>query len=417
MATGTTFTIKLNADTAEANLKLLSFVNNLTGALTRLLPQITAAFSFGAVAHQIDEAAKRADELGKAAQRLGIAVAELSTLSLAAKLADTDVEGLGKAVRGLADKVIEANNPLSESARMFGELGITLRNDGGTYRTTQDLLLQIADRFQAMPDGITKTRLATELFGRSGQNLIPLLNQGSEGIHKAQYEAEQFGLKVGPEFAANAEQYRDNLTRIGAIWDGMWMQLANALLPELVKFTDWFVEFVKDSGVHMGIVGTLIDIYKTFASVVAMVRYEFEVFGAFIGSFFGSLSATGDPFQAWEDALDVVTEKTNRYMARLQELNDLGKAKPEAKSDIQTNSDAYEDRKALRADFEYQRKLNDLKLQEEELITKKYELDRTMDPVAKQEALNSPAPPDNQAYRRAAKTYRRRQTGWGDNRI
>jgi hypothetical protein len=71
-----------------------------------------------------------------------------------------------------------------------------------------------------MKDGANKTAIAVELFGRSGANLIPLLNGGARALSDATDEATRFGLIVSTEAGRAAEQLNDNLTRLGAVVRG-----------------------------------------------------------------------------------------------------------------------------------------------------------------------------------------------------
>lgn len=361
-----TFTIRLNAETAEAYTKLANFFGQLTGMVQRFAPQLGAGLGLGAIVHQIDEATKRADELGKMAQRVGMTAKELSGMALAAKLSDVELQEFAKGVKGLADKVTEAINPSSEAARTFRELGVSFRDTSG-LKSTDALLLQIADRFAKMPDGITKTRLATELFGRSGQNLIPFLNQGSEGLRKAYEEAEQFGVVVGPEFAKNAEQYRDNLTRIGTIFQGIWMQVADALLPELVRLTDAFVDFFKTTGANFGIVDTLIDLYKGLAWAIAQVQFAIEGLFVWFGAFAGNLSVSGNPLAAWDAATDALSERIQGLWDRFKQIDEIGRSGSSAGRSVQSAGDRKEQMDLALADYRLRLQTLNLEIQEREL--------------------------------------------------
>ena len=389
MATGTTFTIKLNAETAEALSKFTEFFTEAAGKVKEFLPELAMAGTFAGIAEKVSEAIKQVDELAKTAQKVGIAVEQLSTLSLAAKMTDVDMHTLATSVKGLDKAIGDAIVETSESAKVFRGLGISLRDSAGNLKTTDDILLQLAEAFKELPDGVTKTRLATELFGRAGMNLIPLLNKGRDGIQEIRDEAEQFGLKVGPEFAEHAEQYRENLTRIGAIFDGIFMQLAEALLPEMLKLTNAIIDFVKENGVHIGIVQTLIDIYRIFAATVAEVAFAFDALGSFLGTFAGALSATGNPFTAWTQAAEQFDAKLKALDDRMNHLGSLGSDMGGGTGrNVQTGEDPEDTRKRAEEAFKLEEKRIEMRIKENELITKKIELERPLDAAAGQARMN-----------------------------
>ena len=49
-----------------------------------------------------------------------------------------------------------------------------------------EILLETADKFKGLPNGVDKTAIALKLFGRSGKDMIPVLNLGSKGIQELQ---------------------------------------------------------------------------------------------------------------------------------------------------------------------------------------------------------------------------------------
>jgi hypothetical protein len=56
------------------------------------------------------------------------------------------------------------------------------------------LLLRVADKFENLKAGPEKASIAIRLFGRAGADLIPVLNQGRDGI-------EGLGVKISDDFA------------------------------------------------------------------------------------------------------------------------------------------------------------------------------------------------------------------------
>lgn len=212
--------ITLGANVANAINGLASFARSAQLA--------TAAFVAGfatATKHAIDFA----DEMGKMAQKAGETTEEFSRLAYAGELAGVGVEALKTGFKGLS-------NAIKENGRVFDDLGINRFSNGG-FRDASEVLGDIADKFQSMPDGVRKTTLAVQLFGRSGQDMIPMLNQGREGIQKLREESDALGVTISKEFAAKAEVFNDNMTRIGMGVKGLFLKIADEVLPSLNKAT------------------------------------------------------------------------------------------------------------------------------------------------------------------------------------
>ena len=55
---------------------------------------------------------------------------------------------------------------------------------GTPLKSYQRLALEQAALFQRLPDGAAKATLAMERFGKSGQDMIPILSRGPDGRAK-----------------------------------------------------------------------------------------------------------------------------------------------------------------------------------------------------------------------------------------
>lgn len=223
-------------------------LGNLKTQLTSLDAAAAKAFSFSgltaitvsataaaaALVGAVKSAADYGDQLDNMSQRTGVAVEELAKLQYAAKLSDTSSEALGKGIGNLSKLMVAAAGGAEESSKLFEKFGINLRNADGTIRGTSDVLYDLADVFATMPEGPQKTALAMEFFGKKlGQELIPLLNQGSEGLKAMADEAERLGLVLNAEQAKAAADFNDNLDRLGQLSKSVAVSIGNALIPAL----------------------------------------------------------------------------------------------------------------------------------------------------------------------------------------
>jgi hypothetical protein len=198
-----------------------------------------------ATAYFVKQAIDTADAAGKAAQAAGIAVESYTALAYAAELAGVENGALGTAMK-------ELNKSIAENDKAFASLGINVRTASGELRKGDDVLAEVADRFQRMEDGPRKAALAVQLFGRAGTQLIPLLNQGSAGLAQLRQEAERLGVVIDSETALAAEQLNDDLTRLKKTGEGLALTLAKEVLPALSQISQRALENAKDFGLARG---------------------------------------------------------------------------------------------------------------------------------------------------------------------
>ncbi len=178
----------------------------------------------GSLAKIVQSTANYGDELFNTSQKIGISVEALSGLQYAAGLANIEHETLTTGIKKLSTAVVESSKELKALGISQSELK-TL--------STDELLLRLADKFRMMEDGAGKTALAVKLFGRSGIELIPLLNEGSAGIKKMTDEAKSFGLVIDEKAAAAADDFNDNLDRMKGLVHGITIGIGNELIPKL----------------------------------------------------------------------------------------------------------------------------------------------------------------------------------------
>jgi hypothetical protein len=249
----------------------------------------TAAAAFGAM---VNHAINTQDEMGKLAQKAGQTVEEFSSMAYAANESEVGGDKLAKMFKELSKNMVEASNPLSNSAQMFRQLGVSLQDANGQALSANQIIYQLADRFADSADDANKVSVATKLFGdKLGQDLIPFLNQGAAGIQELQKEAEELGQTFGEDAAKNADAFNDNMTKLKSALQGVANIVATELLPTMVEMTDGFVRWVKESGAVRGAANTLVDVFRivdwAITSIVTAFRalwVAFETLGKIIGA-------------------------------------------------------------------------------------------------------------------------------------
>lgn len=174
-------------------------------------------------------------EINKVSMQTGIGAEALSELKFAADQSETSFEGVANGLKILSRNAAEAADGSKAQVAAFKEIGVSVKDSTGALRPMNDLLLDVADRFSVMEDGTAKAALAQKIFGKSGMDLIPILNEGRAGILAMGDEAERLGLVMSQEVAAAADQFDDTLTQVKAAATGLSVSIGQALLPSLTR--------------------------------------------------------------------------------------------------------------------------------------------------------------------------------------
>jgi lambda family phage tail tape measure protein len=200
----------------------------LTSSLGALLPLMSAAGLVGLVKGAIDAG----DAMNDLSQRTGVSVEALARFRKAAATSGTDIDAVAKSLGRLSKGMFEAaTTGKGKAADALNALGISAKDAAGNIKSADAVTLEIANRFKAMPDGVVKTALAMQLFGKAGAEMIPMLNQGGAAI-------ESLSVKMTTAFAQKADEYSDKLAVLSGKVGALGADLAIALLPALNAVTD-----------------------------------------------------------------------------------------------------------------------------------------------------------------------------------
>lgn len=211
------------------------------GKISGLIGGISAVTAVGFLTQAVRTSAQFADDLGDLSQVLGTTTESLSKLKYAA-----EIEGVFEPLQAGMTKLAKASEEFRKGSagaiESFGKLQI----DPSGFNDTAELFTVVADKLSKMEDGARKTAIAQELLGKSGAQLLPLINQGADGLQRYADEAERFGLVVSDDVAEAAGKFNDNLAKIEAAAKGATIQLGGPLVESLSKTSEAMVESITE---------------------------------------------------------------------------------------------------------------------------------------------------------------------------
>ena len=105
----------------------------------------------------------------------------------------------------------------------------TLKELGISTKDPQEALLQLADVFQKLPDGARKAAIAMAVFGRSGTDMIPVLDQGRAGIQKWTDLVHKIGPDISDNTVKAVREFKDATTELGLAWDNVKIKMTPVL--------------------------------------------------------------------------------------------------------------------------------------------------------------------------------------------
>lgn len=248
----------------------------------------------------------RADDMNDMSQRIGVPVEQLTALEHAANMSGVTLESFGKAMQRVSLNMTQAAVGGGKAAGAFDALGIKVLDSEGKLRTHIDVMGDIAEKFATMENGAGKTALAMTIFGKSGAELIPMLNEGRDGIKEMTDEAAELGLVISTDTAQAADQFNDNLTRLTSVKQGLTTMITARLLPALVNFTDMLTAAMKNTKLMDAAANILAGTFRVLVTAGIIVGSTFAGLGRIVGAAAIAVvrAAKGDFGGAWQAIKD-----------------------------------------------------------------------------------------------------------------
>jgi hypothetical protein len=194
---------------------------------------VTSVVSVGAAVAKLSESFESTD-------RLGASFESVQRLSVAASLSSTDLETLVKAMQ-------HAN-------KEFGSGG----------KSMDKRFLDLAIGISKIKDPAERARKATEAFGKSGFELLDLINNASR-IQEVTRVLDRFGLVLQRSDAAKIERANDAMATLGIVTKGLTDRLAVELAPTVERVATEMLDSMERMGDALADAGLKWDHIGAFA--------------------------------------------------------------------------------------------------------------------------------------------------------
>jgi trimeric autotransporter adhesin len=251
-------------------------IGRAAGAAKTAIAGIAAGLTAAAFGAWIKGAIDAGDAASKLSAKTGIAVKDIAGLQMSFELGGVGSDKMEASMARLSKGIVEGNKTLDV-------LRIKTTNADGSFRNTRDVLYAVADRFAGMTNVTHKAALAIELFGKSGQDLIPMLNGGSEAMREMDAMAIKLGMSISEETAKKAEEFNDTLDLLGMGSQGVARGLSAELLPTLSSLAGTFLTTMTEGDKLAKTAQFLGSAFKILYTVGLSIVEAFKTVGTVIG--------------------------------------------------------------------------------------------------------------------------------------
>lgn len=194
------------------------------------------------------ESAAFADNIITLSMQTGQSTQQLQEFSYATELIDVSVDTLQGSLRKLTNNMQDTMNGTGNAKASFEALGVSVTNADGSMRSANDVFYETIDALGKVKNETERDAMSMDIFGRSAQDLNPLIIQGSKTLKAYADEAHNVGYVLDDEALSALGAVDDAYSRLQKTQEGVKNQLAVEFAPYLEEFYGDVTTMVKDGG-------------------------------------------------------------------------------------------------------------------------------------------------------------------------
>lgn len=301
---------KLGINLPEGATSTLNSMVSLGGELTLLIGAFAAAAAAiveveKALANLTLEQAAAAGEIQDVAMQTGLSTEAVQRYQYACDLIGVSFDTVASSQAKMIQSMADVQSGSETATATWNQLGIEVMNADGSLRNAEDVFLEVIDVLGQIENATQRDAVSMEIFGRSAQDLNPLIVQGTDAFQALCDEASKVGAVLTDVQLEALAGVDDALIRFNERLDAGEKAMALKFTPALQAFFDETGEGVK--GIEEALADSgLVTVFASLLEVVTALSPAFEILGDVLDFFSPVFYATAWIVSMISDALKVV---------------------------------------------------------------------------------------------------------------
>lgn len=139
------------------------------------------------------EAAAKADAILTDAVKSGLSTERIQQMRYSAELLDVSYETIAGSLTKIKKNMSDARNENSAAAEAFSALGVAVMAADGNLRSAEDVFYDAIDALGEIENATERDATAMTIFGKSAEELNPIIDAGTDAMREYAREAEEVG--------------------------------------------------------------------------------------------------------------------------------------------------------------------------------------------------------------------------------
>lgn len=218
-------------------------IANVGAGLTKKVAAGAAAITGGvtAITKIAESASSAADKIDKMSQKIGVSRQAYQELDFICSQSGMSVDTLQAGMKTLVSSMDKAASGTKANVEIFEKLGVSVTKADGSLRSQEDVMWETLSALQGMTNEAEKARLASQLFGKSGTELLPLLNSASGSIEEMKQKAHDLGLVLSDDTIDAGVKLTDTMDQAKRALSAVGTTLGAELIPYVQKGAEYVI--------------------------------------------------------------------------------------------------------------------------------------------------------------------------------
>ncbi len=223
-------------------------VSKVGAGLTKAVAGGVAAVTGGvaAVTKFAESASSAADNIDKMSQKIGVSRQAYQELDFICSQSGMSVDTLQSGMKTLVSAMDKAASGTKANVEQFDKLGVSVTNADGSLRSQEEVMWEVFEALQGMSNEAEKARLASQLFGKSGTELMPLLNGASGSIEEMKKKAHDLGLVLSDDAIDAGVKLTDTMDQAKRALSTVGLTLGTELIPYVQKGAEYVIKHMPE---------------------------------------------------------------------------------------------------------------------------------------------------------------------------
>lgn len=196
-----------------------------------------------AMVEGVQDSAEYADEILTLSSVTGLSTQTLQEFSYMAELIDVSLDTVTGSLTKLTNNMQSAAEGSGAAYDAFQALGISVTDSEGHLRNAEDVFYDVIDALGNMENSTERDAFSMDIFGRSAQDLNPMIEAGSDALADFAAEAEEMGYVLDDEALGSLGEMDDSFQRVQRQMEAVRNQIVTAMAPAITNIADRFQEW------------------------------------------------------------------------------------------------------------------------------------------------------------------------------